>query len=164
MIGRLSKHRKAIFASGILALVVLGAIAITSWRNQSKMQQGANDQVLCLTSGVSAVGCDVRLEYAVTEASREQGLSGRDGLGVGKGMLFVFDATGNQCMWMKDMQFNLDIVWLDDLKNVAAIEKNLSPASYPHTYCHQGSYVLEVAAGQADQLGLRVDKQVTFPE
>ena len=35
---------------------------------------------------------------------------------------------------MKDMRFPIDIVWLDENKNIVGIERGVSPDSYPETY------------------------------
>lgn len=70
------------------------------------------------------------------------------------GMLFVFGGEGTRCFWMKNMRFPLDIVWLDATARVSAVESDLSPSSYPHMFCHPGSYVAELNAGQARAAGI----------
>lgn len=94
------------------------------------------------------------IERAETSAQLEQGLSDRDSLPENHGMLFVFNKLGQQCMWMKDMRFNLDMLWLDEKGKVTALQQNLSPSSYPHSFCATGKYVLEVRAGYAAKYGL----------
>ena len=49
---------------------------------------------------------------ADTPEARQQGLSGRAGLGESEGMLFVFPKDGEYAFWMKDMRFSIDILWL----------------------------------------------------
>jgi uncharacterized protein len=46
------------------------------------------------------------------QASRQQGLSGRDFLAANQGMLFIFPDQQKRSFWMKDMNFSIDIVWL----------------------------------------------------
>lgn len=95
------------------------------------------------------------IERAITEEQRQKGLSGRDSIGVNNVMLFVYDNPGQRCIWMKDMKFAIDIVWLDATHQIVATERNVSPDSYPHNFCHDNAkYVLEFAAGTADKLGL----------
>ena len=53
------------------------------------------------------------VEVADTQASRELGLSGREKMGDDEGILFVFDTPGRYGFWMKDMQFPLDIIWIN---------------------------------------------------
>ncbi len=101
------------------------------------------------------------LEYVVEPAQRTLGLSGRDGLSDAQGMVFVFNQSSRQCMWMKEMKFNLDIVWLDENKKIIKILENVSPDTYPTSYCADDtSYVLEVNAGSISRLGLGVGDSV----
>lgn len=95
-------------------------------------------------------------EVANTPAKREMGLSGRKELPKDHAMLFSFDSTNDECFWMRDMQFNIDIVWLDDENKVTAIERNVSPSSYPHNFCHSGKYIIEFAAGTTDRLHIAI--------
>src|SRR5687768_8240241 len=53
----------------------------------------------------------VRAEVADDEASRRQGLSGRERLGADEGMLFVLPGD-SPSFWMKGMRFPLDIIWI----------------------------------------------------
>lgn len=103
-------------------------------------------------------GQSFNIERADTEASRKKGLSGRDSIGAKDAMLFVFDKPGQRCMWMKDMKFSIDMVWLDASKRIVAIEHNVSPDTYPKNFCHDNAqYVLEFAAGTAKRLGLSTE-------
>lgn len=104
------------------------------------------------------------IEVADTEAEREQGLSGRNSLPADTAMLFIFDQPGQQCFWMKDMQFSLDIIWLDAGRRVVHIEQNVSPSSYPDSFCppKASQYVVELNAGQARQLGLKQGSVMQF--
>lgn len=95
-------------------------------------------------------------EYARTAEARSKGLSGRESLADHSAMVFVFDAQAERCFWMKDMRFAIDIVWLDSKKHVTAVEKNIQPSTYPSNFCHNGQYVVELKAGQADIASIRV--------
>ncbi len=103
-------------------------------------------------------------EVADTVASRELGLSGRKQMGDDEGLLFVFDAPGRYGFWMKDMNFPLDIVWINQNGVVVEIERNLSPETYKQkkTYINQAdaSYVLEINAGMAEKFGLYLGSKV----
>jgi uncharacterized membrane protein (UPF0127 family) len=91
------------------------------------------------------------LIYATTSQAQERGLGGRASLPANEGMLFVFDHTGPHGFWMKDMQFPIDIIWLDENKRVVHIESNVQPSSYPNVYSPEmpSRYALEVNAGYA---------------
>lgn len=97
-------------------------------------------------------GKKLSLEVADTSALREHGLSNREKLSTGSGMLFIFDEMGAYGFWMKDMKFSLDIMWLDADKKIVHVEKNVSPDTYPtiFTPSSPAQYVLEVPAGFVD--------------
>jgi uncharacterized membrane protein (UPF0127 family) len=101
-------------------------------------------------------------EVADTKSTREQGLSGRTGLKDNEGMLFVFDTPGRYGFWMKDMLFNLDLIWINQEGIVVEVERNASKDSYPKTYMNASpaSYVLEVNAGVAEEQGLFIGSKV----
>ncbi|MBI2482710.1 DUF192 domain-containing protein [Candidatus Uhrbacteria bacterium] len=57
-------------------------------------------------------GYTARVEVARTPAERTQGLSGRPRLRRDQGMLFVFDQPDYHGIWMRDMRFSIDLVWV----------------------------------------------------
>lgn len=102
-------------------------------------------------------------EFMATAAQRAQGLSGRDNLANDSAMIFTFDDVGQRCFWMKDMKFSIDMVWLDSSKHVVAIEKNVSPQTYPHSFCHDNTkYVIEFAANTTESMHLVTDDTFDF--
>ncbi|MBI5357236.1 DUF192 domain-containing protein [Candidatus Saccharibacteria bacterium] len=109
-----------------------------------------------------AQGC-YELEKATTNEQRMNGLSYRDSLGEKTGMLFIFETIEEQCFWMKDMKFSIDMIWLNEAKEITKIEKNVSPGSYPKSFCQGDTkYVLEFNAGVSDQNGLKVGSRLQF--
>jgi uncharacterized membrane protein (UPF0127 family) len=106
------------------------------------------------------------VEVVNTKLSREQGLSGRSQMKDNGGMLFIFDHVGKYGFWMKDMNFALDIVWIDDNGVVVSVERNLSPESYPKAFINNvdARYVLEVNAGVSEKIGLYLGSKVKFAD
>lgn len=104
------------------------------------------------------------LEVAVTPEAQEKGLGGRKTMTKDDGMLFLFAGEDKRCFWMKDMHFSLDIIWLNDAKEVVHIEPNVSPGSYPEDFCpnEPARYVIELRAGQARAAGIREGQTLTF--
>lgn len=100
------------------------------------------------------------LEVAVDATQHAKGLGGRESLPHDAGMLFVFDMPGAYCFWMKDMQFAIDIIWLDDTYKVVHLEQNVSPKTHPSSFCptQQARYVLELNAGEAKRSGISQGK------
>lgn len=107
-----------------------------------------------------------RLNVLVADSSaeRQQGLSGRNRLKDNEGMLFEFDSDGVYCFWMKDMKFAIDMIWLDKNKKVVHVQENATPDSYPESFCpnSEARYVLEISAGNANKIDIKLGDQVTF--
>ena len=88
------------------------------------------------------------LLVADTPQKRQQGLSGREKLLPNTGMFFKFDTLEQQGIWMKDMNFSIDILWLDENCKAVAF-KSASPDSYPETFTPKvpALYVVELPVG-----------------
>jgi uncharacterized membrane protein (UPF0127 family) len=108
----------------------------------------------------------LEVEVADTISSRELGLSGRKKINDDEGMLFVFDTPGRYGFWMKDMQFPLDIAWINQNGIVVYIERNVTPETYPKAFINQSEalYVLEVNAGLMEKFGLYMGSKIKIVE
>lgn len=106
----------------------------------------------------------LKVELANTFESQTLGLSGRKNLREKEGMLFVFDHLDKYAFWMKDMNFPIDIIWLDENKKIIHIERDVRPESYPATFGpdQRSLYVLEVVSGFADKYNLKIGDNVSF--
>jgi uncharacterized membrane protein (UPF0127 family) len=108
-----------------------------------------------------------KARVAKTDAEREKGLSGTAKLRDDQAMLFVFGSDGKWSIWMKDMSYPIDIVWLNKDKKVVHIVKNAPPESYPYESFvskEDARYVVELPAGTADKKRIVIDKQAAFDE
>ena len=107
-----------------------------------------------------------KVETVISPAKRAQGLSGRPSLPDGTGMFFVFDSLSRQTMWMPDMKFALDIVWLDENLSIVHITSNATPCKSrddcpPYSSVKRVKYAIEMTAGQGEAYGFVVGKQLT---
>lgn len=91
-----------------------------------------------------------------TPERRTRGLSGSNPLAENEGMLFVFDHDGGHSIWMKEMRFSLDIVWISRFGSVVHIERNVHPNTYPRAFTSRkpARYVLEIPAGAGEKIVL----------
>lgn len=89
------------------------------------------------------------VSVAKTPAERARGLSGSPYLPTGIGKFFVFDGPGRWGIWMKEMQYAIDIIWFDAAGQIVHIEEQVSPDTYPQVFIPtvDTHYVLEVPAG-----------------
>ncbi len=96
----------------------------------------------------------------------KKGLSGRDGLGVNEGMLFVFREKTITPFWMKDMNFSIDIIWVADDRIVGIVERIRPEVDVPLdelTLYYPPvpvDLVLEISAGRARLLRARVGDEI----
>lgn len=82
----------------------------------------------------------------------KQGLSGTSYLADRTGMLFVFPENDQHGIWMKDMKYPIDIIWISESYNIVYIKKDATPESYPAVFQNSkpARYVLEIPAGSID--------------
>jgi uncharacterized membrane protein (UPF0127 family) len=100
----------------------------------------------------------VTVELARSPVEKGRGLSGRPNLPPGQGMLFVYEQSQPIGIWMKDMRFSLDILWIRDGR-IVHIEKNAPPltSTGPETvYTATADLVLEVPAGFTTREKIRI--------
>lgn len=143
--------------SVILACFVV-AIFVAGKSNKSCTEAYLSDKT------ISNGEYTINAELADTPDSRQTGLSGRDCIDDFKGMLFVFDSPDLHGIWMKDMKFPIDIIWLDSNKKIVHIETSVKPDSFPKVFYPSSlsSYVLEVQSGASDRSQIYVGQQLTW--
>ncbi len=108
----------------------------------------------------------LRIEIADTDSERVRGLSGREKLENIDGLLFVFPTSNRHAIWMKDMEFPIDIIWIDEDLKVIDITKNATPDSYPAVYrpISSARYAIETNIHFSDTFGIAVGQEVKLPE
>ena len=122
------------------------------------------------TPTVTIGGASFTVDLADTPEKRFQGLSGREFLEEGTGMLFVFQEERQHTFWMKDMRFPLDMIWITaectiadiiaDVLNPPPDQKNGALPTYSPSA--PGTFVLELNAGVAAASGLQTGDQMTL--
>lgn len=142
--------------NSLVTFVVLGVLAL----------------ILLVASLLSAGGGDrmavngEMFSYEVSDSVEERalGLSGREGMPQDHAMLFIFPAPIQSGIWMKDMNFPIDIVWLDTNKTVIYLEEDVAPETYPEIFYPdtKANYVVEFNAGTAESIGLEIGDTLKF--
>ncbi|MDH5559848.1 MAG: DUF192 domain-containing protein [Deltaproteobacteria bacterium] len=104
----------------------------------------------------------IKIEIVESAAEKTLGLGKRDFLEKDTGMLFLYLQPAEQLFWMKNMNFEIDIIWI--LKDrVVHIEKNVPPPSLMLNDEDLKIYgrgisadkVLEVRGGLSEQIKLK---------
>ncbi len=101
-------------------------------------------------------GQSLQVIIADTQDKRTQGLSGSTLLELGhnQGMFFVFEKEGFHTIWMKDMNYPLDIFWFDAQGRLTDEQRNVSQYSFPEIFGKTAvsQYVLETPVGTLDEI------------
>jgi uncharacterized protein len=139
---------------------VIGESALESVRSVSEVYDEFPVRFPMLIGGVR-----VEASVATTVVDRIQGLSRTTQLPSNVVKLFVFDLDGPQSIWMKDMQYPIDIIWLDSEGRVVHIAPSVDPSTYPSSFFSPvpARYVVEAGAGFAATNGVVLGTQVELP-
>lgn len=103
---------------------------------------------------------DFVVEQAVTESQRQRGLMYRSTLAPYRGMLLVFPSDGPWTIWMHNMRFPIDVLWLTSDCTVVDIASAMRPELDEHTGVATARFVLELPAGTVSQRGIIVGDTV----
>lgn len=114
-------------------------------------------------------GTPYQMEVRRTDKGRRAGLSNRASLPRGTGMRFVFETPDRYSFWMKEMRFPIDIVFLRDgvIVNIANnVPFPKTSSEPPATVQPQQTFenVLELPAGDADLLNLKIGQRIQLPK
>ncbi len=93
---------------------------------------------------------------AETPESRERGLSGAISLDEDQGLLMVFERDDKWAIWMKDMNFSLDILWFAEDGTLIYMKEDVLPETYPEIFMptSPARFVLELPAGSIKREGI----------
>jgi uncharacterized membrane protein (UPF0127 family) len=96
---------------------------------------------------------------------RAQGLSNTDSLGELEGKLFIFDSAGYPGMWMKDMRYPIDIIFIGNDLRIVDIAENVTPETYPLTFSPRepARFVLETNAYFVKSFNITRGQTVVIP-
>jgi uncharacterized membrane protein (UPF0127 family) len=111
---------------------------------------------------------EVAVQASVADSipERIKGLSNTPYLPEGVVKLFAFGAEGEHGIWMKDMNYPLDIIWVAKSGMIVHIEDNVSPETYPESFSSPKPawYVIEASAGFVASSSIKVGDEVVVPD
>lgn len=154
---------------GIILLVGL-LFGYMNYKNYTQIRQKEMITVQDRQKKEITVGkTKLTVEVVLKPESTTLGLSGRDAIGA-DGMLFLLPQKRVATFWMKEMKFDIDIIWIANGK-IVGIAPNV-PKPAPETQLEDlplysspeaVQAVLEVPAGQAQAYNLEVGDTVEIP-
>ena len=116
----------------------------------SATRLGAAPAVIPLTLPSGKV---LQVEVMVRDEDRAMGLMFRPSLPLDRGMIFVFEVPEFHGIWMKNCKFPIDILWLDEQKQVVHVAESVPPCKAEpcpvYSPMRRAAYVIELNAGQA---------------
>lgn len=142
---------------GIAALII-GVVGVMSLPKDVKLEQAQFPRGIIKIDDVT-----LQVQIADTRPLQTRGLMFQEKLPYNQGMLFVFEDEGVRSMWMLNMQFALDLIWLDADGKVVHIEKDAEPCksaletmacTFKNGNNEQAKYVLEVTSGFVDKFNI----------
>lgn len=178
--GRVAKQGRSRTLAGLLAMALLPlAAACASTTDAPEITPSSATANASPSAGQPTLraivadfkGEQITLEVADDAEERTRGLSGRDGLDDDSGMLFVWDENSVHMLWMKEMRFPLDFLWLDEDRKVVKVHADvpLQPGAADGELIRYSSeapvlYAIELDAGMVAALGVGVGDVVEFDE
>lgn len=159
LLKRIQAHHKIVkplLFIGIMALTFLFSLSFESNKNKGSFENEVS----------VFIGENVELKTDISSTSNERtiGLSKYESLREDQAMLFIFDEIGFYSFWMRDMNFPIDIIWLNENKEIVSIKENADPAEYPQSYYPEGEalYVLETVAGFSQKNNLKKGQKISW--
>jgi uncharacterized membrane protein (UPF0127 family) len=148
--------KKVIIAILVILVVFLGLLFLKPIRKDIYVEYK--------TTNINILGTEFTAQIADNDPLRELGLSYRNSLDDNSAMLFVFERPSVYKFWMKDMKFPIDMIWLDENKEVIHIEKDVKPETFPESFGpnKNAKYIIEIKANRVDQIGLSVGDILEF--
>jgi hypothetical protein len=106
------------------------------------------------------------VELARTPTERAEGLMFREKMDKNRGVLFIFDSEELSSFWMKNTLIPLDIIWINENKEVVFLKENFLPCLEENcetvSSTEKARYVLEINAGIAKEIGLALGAKLIF--
>ena len=79
-------------------------------------------------------------------------------------MLFWFTKDDLYPFWMPEMNFPIDIIWIDKAWKVVHTEEHVTPDTYPATFSSPtpARYVLELPDGTVKNIGGKIGQSISL--
>lgn len=143
----------------LIAIIGITALILQLWPSSVQTQR------------YTLAGEKIDVEVAATLEQQHKGLGGRETIGEADAMLFPFAFKGKHGFVMRDMQFAIDIVWLND-GVVVDIAPNVQPEPFDVKEYELAVYVprdvanavLEFEAGWVKKHNLKIGDRLSLKE
>lgn len=156
--------------SALLVIVVIVIVVIALLNVSENKDKLTYNDLLLLGDGdfiiVNLGNAKISAEIARSSQKREQGLSGRKKLKDNESMLFIFEREGNYGFWMKEMLFNIDMIFIKDDIIVDMAENMPYPINENNiagvSPKEKANLVLEINSGLVKKYNIKIGDKVEF--
>ncbi len=106
------------------------------------------------------------VDISITLEERSRGLMFKESLDINQGMLFIFDKNDIHSFWMKNTLISLDIIWINEEKEIVFIKEMASPCE--EKFCTTinplvlARYALEINGGLSRKIGLQIGDKISI--
>jgi uncharacterized protein len=131
----------------------------------SNVEPKDGEKPLPTTTVILPPDIKIEAEIAYTDETRMRGLMFRESLPADSGMLFIFPYVDQHSFWMKNTLIPLDIIWLNQRKEIVYFTTAVPCTSDPcdsYIPMQKSKYVLEVNGGFAKKHNLKVGARLEF--
>ena len=167
---KLNFKKLLLWTSVTISLLLIGLIFISQLMPESVPSETSSNSHLNKSS-MQTVSAKIHttqftLYSPQTASERQVGLAAFDSLQAHEGMIFKGLQPDSLSIWMKNMKFDIDVIWLDENDTITYIEKSISKNSYQKIYQNPTSapstYLIELPAGTVEQMTINLGDKVTL--
>jgi len=157
----LAKTARRFVSLTVLCAALLVYMSSTGFAEDARAPQAGLEKLEIVTSSGTH---EFSVEVMRSEPQRERGLMFRRYLPQDRGMLFDFGGERPVMMWMKNTYLPLDMIFIARTGKVVGLAENTEPLSEKIIPSGAPAYgVLEVNAGTASRIGLKIGDRVRHP-
>ena len=150
-------------------IIVLGFISFVGCKEKSNSESIKTETIDFTKEGElqifqkDSLVRSLNVEFAETDYEVQTGLMYRQSMGDDQAMLFIFPDVAMHSFYMKNTEFPLDIIFIDENQKIASFQKNAQPFNETGLSSQVPiKYVLEINANLSDQWNLAAGDSIAF--
>ena len=139
----------------VIGIFIAGILAIFSLFNSMIMKTEYKN--------VKVGNTIITAEIADSISERIVGLMNKKSLTNNQGMLFIFNNEGHHGIWMLNMSFSIDILWVDKDYKIIHIVENAQPCMLNcpvYTPDEKALYIVEVKSGFVSKNRIKIGDSI----
>jgi hypothetical protein len=112
-------------------------------------------------------GREIEAEVADTPEKLLVGLAFREALPASGGLLYIFEATGQNHLWTKAYRFPVDMMWVDESHHIVGLKENVAPCLDDDCPKYSSSpeavrYAIQTEAGFIKREGITIGLELKY--